>query len=98
MSKEKYFITGGMGCLGAWVIRNLVQAGIQTVAFDLSDDRHRLELIMTPEELALIHFIQGDITDTESIKAAVRDNEITQIIHLAALQVPFCKANPSMGA
>jgi len=98
MSKEKYFITGGMGCLGAWVIRNLVQVGIQTVAFDLSDDRHRLELIMTPEEIALIHFIQGDITDTELVKTAIRDNEITQIIHLAALQVPFCKANPSMGA
>ncbi len=98
MSKEQYLITGGMGCLGAWVIRNLVQNGIRTIAFDLSEDRHRLELIMTPEEITRIHFIQGDITDTESVKAAVLENEITQIIHLAALQVPFCKTNPSMGA
>ena len=25
MTKEKYLITGALGCLGAWVIRNLVQ-------------------------------------------------------------------------
>lgn len=98
MSKDKYFITGGLGCLGAWVIRNLVQVGLQPVAFDKSDDRHRLELIMKPEEIARIHFVQGDITDTDSVKAVVLNKKITHIIHLAALQVPFCKANPPLGA
>jgi nucleoside-diphosphate-sugar epimerase len=28
----------------------------------------------------------------------VKENAITHIIHLAALQVPFCKAKPSLGA
>ena len=98
MSNEKYLITGALGCLGAWVIRNLVQVGIQPVAFDVSNDRHRLELIMKPDEIAQIHFVQGDITDTESVKAIVLNTKITHIIHLAALQVPFCKANPALGA
>ncbi len=32
------------------------------------------------------------------MKSAVLANNITHIIHLAALQVPFCKANPPVGA
>lgn len=98
MAKERYFITGGMGCLGAWVIRNLVRAGVETVAFDLSDDKSRLELIMTPEEISRVTFIRGDITHSDTVKSVILDNQITHIIHLAALQVPFCKANPSLGA
>ena len=98
MTKEKYLITGGLGCLGAWVIRNLVQSRIQTVSFDINHDHHRLELTMEPEEIKRVQFIQGDITDTDAFKKVVLDHEITQIIHLAALQVPFCKANPPLGA
>ena len=98
MTTQKYLITGGLGCLGAWIIRNLVQSGIQTVSFDINDDLHRLALIMEPEEIEQVHFVQGDITDTVEFKRVILENEITQIIHLAALQVPFCKANPPLGA
>jgi nucleoside-diphosphate-sugar epimerase len=98
MTTQKYLITGGLGCLGAWIIRNLVQSGIRTVSFDINDDRQRLALVMQPEEIKQVHFVQGDITDTDAFKKVILDNEITQIIHLAALQVPFCKANPPLGA
>lgn len=98
MSDEKFLVTGAMGCLGAWVVRNLVQQGIQAIVFDASDNKYRLELIMKPEELAQVRFIQGDITHTDSIKATVLDNDVTHIIHLAALQIPFCRANPPHGA
>ena len=98
MVEENYFITGGMGCLGAWVIRNLIQAGKRTVIFDLSNDKSRLALIMTPQEIGQVEFIKGDISNPDTVKSAILDNNITHIIHLAALQVPFCKANPSLGA
>lgn len=98
MGSGKFFITGAMGCLGAWVVKNLVQEGQQPIVFDLSENKGRLELIMAPEALAQVTFIQGDITDTESVKAAVGDHDVGHIIHLAALQVPFCKANPPLGA
>jgi len=98
MTKEKYFITGGLGCLGAWVIRNLIRSGNDVVSFDLTNDQHRLVLIMDPVEIEQVQFIQGDITDTESLKTIILENKITHIIHLAALQVPFCKANPPLGA
>jgi FlaA1/EpsC-like NDP-sugar epimerase len=41
----------------------------------------------------------GDITDLASTQVALpRAAGITDIIHLAALQVPACKANPALGA
>src|SRR5688572_390594 len=95
---EHFFITGGMGCIGAWVIRNLVQNNVPVTVFDLSNNRHRLELIMTPAEIAQAAFIYGDITNTAAVTQAVADSGATHIIHLAALQVPFCKANPPLGA
>lgn len=98
MEQEHYFITGGMGCIGAWVICNLVQAGIPVTVFDLSTDRHRLELIMSQEEIARASFVHGDLTDTTAVFQAVTHSGATHIIHLAALQVPFCRANPPLGA
>jgi UDP-glucuronate 4-epimerase len=98
MSHERFLITGALGCIGAWAVRHLVRAGIPTVVFDLGGDPHRLRLIMEPDELAQVRFITGDITDLAAIEAAVRDSGTTHLIHLAALQVPFCKADPPLGA
>ena len=98
MSEERFLVTGALGCVGAWVVRNLVREGVPTAIFDLGTSRHRLELIMSDEEIAQIQFIRDDITVTENVVNAVVDNDINRIIHLAALQVPFCKANPVTGA
>jgi nucleoside-diphosphate-sugar epimerase len=98
MTSERFLITGAMGCIGAWAVRNLVRAGIQTAIFDLSDDPARMRLIMSEAEIAQVHFIRGDITDLASVKRAVSDTGATHIIHLAGLQIPFCKANPALGA
>ncbi len=98
MSDEKFLITGAMGCLGSWVVCNLAQEGVKTTVFDLSTDKRRLELIMSADEIAEVSFVHGDITDTEAVKTVVVSNHITHLLHLAALQVPFCKANPPVGA
>lgn len=98
MDSERYLVTGSMGCIGAWVVRSLVQDGAVVTALDASQDDHRLKLIMTPPELAQVRQIQGDITDLDGLEKVVKDHGITHVIHLAALQVPFCKANPALGA
>ena len=98
MAQQHFFVTGAMGCIGAWVVRNLIQDSAQVTVFDLSKDRHRLELIMTPDELSRVTFIQGDLTQTQPVCDAVTSSSATHIIHLGALQVPFCKADPPLGA
>ena len=98
MSNEHFFVTGAMGCIGAWVVRNLVQSGAAVTVFDLSTNQHRPKLIMTAKELANVRFTAGDITDTNTVKRSVTESGATHIIHLGALQVPFCKGNPPLGA
>ncbi|GAB4208624.1 MAG: NAD-dependent epimerase/dehydratase [Roseiflexaceae bacterium] len=98
MTDERFLVTGALGCIGAWVVRNLVRAGARPVAFDMVNNPRRMRLIMTPEELAQVTFVTGDITDLGSVERALDEHAISHVIHLAALQMPFCKADPSLGA
>jgi UDP-glucuronate 4-epimerase len=97
-TQERFLITGGLGCIGAWVVRNLLHEGAPVTIFDLASNPHRLKLILTPPEIDAIQFLYGDISDLQSVKTALQTSGATHIIHLAALQVPFCKADPSQGA
>ena len=98
MAEERFFVTGALGCLGAWVVHNLIREKLPVTVYDLGSNTHRLELLMEPDEIARIQFVQNDITDTEAVARAVEASGANRIIHLAALQVPFCKANPALGA
>ena len=95
---ERYLVTGALGCIGAWTVKRLIDDGAQVWTYDLPGDPHRLRLIMSEAALAKVNFIAGDITDADGFEHAVSDNGITSIIHLAALQVPFVRANPILGA
>ena len=93
-----FLVTGALGCIGAWTVHNLVKSGTRTVVFDLGKDTRRLRLIMTPDELAQVTFVQGDITDFSQVDKVMNEHDVTHVIHLAGLQVPFCRANPVLGA
>ena len=98
MDGERFLVTGALGCIGAWVVRNLVRGGVPTATFDLASDPRRLRLTMAADELARVTMLTGDITDLAAVEAAFGDFGATHIIHLAGLQVPFCKADPALGA
>ncbi len=98
MTSERVLVTGASGCIGAWVVRNLVRDGTPTAALDHGSSMHRLRLIMTEEALSQVQFIRGDVAEFSSVEAAVKESSATHIIHLAAMQVPFCKADPPLGA
>jgi UDP-glucuronate 4-epimerase len=98
MTQERFLVTGAMGCIGAWVVRVLVREGISTTVLDIAGNPHRLKLIMNDDELSRVNFVNGDITDLPTVERAIQDGGINRVIHLAGLQVPFCKADPSLGA
>ena len=50
MSDERWLVTGGMGCLGAWVTRVLVHDGAEVTIFDASTDERRLRLILDDDD------------------------------------------------
>jgi UDP-glucuronate 4-epimerase len=68
------------------------------VAFDLGDDLRRLRLIGSPQEIDGIDFVRGDITELATVERVLAEEEITHIVHLAALQVPFVRENPVLGS
>lgn len=98
MTDNTFLVTGALGCIGAWTVRNLVKSGTRAVVFDLGNDARRLRLIMTTDELAQVTFVQGDITDFKQVDKVMNEHDITHVVHLAGLQVPFCRANPVLGA
>ncbi|MGH6631326.1 MAG: NAD-dependent epimerase/dehydratase family protein, partial [Burkholderiales bacterium] len=91
-------VTGAGGCIGSWALTLLVDASVPTVAFDLNEDRRRPRMLMAESELSLVKWLTGDIGDPAAVLKAVEQSGATAIIHLAALQVPFCKADPIAGA
>ena len=97
-ANEHFLVTGAAGCIGAWVLRNLVKEGIPVTVLDLDAKRHRLQLLLTDEEITRIHFVQGDISDFPTVENVLKECHATRVIHLAALQLPFCKADPLAGA
>ncbi|MDH3659645.1 MAG: NAD(P)-dependent oxidoreductase [Alphaproteobacteria bacterium] len=91
-------VTGAGGCIGAWVLALLDRAGVPVVALDLVNDKRRPKLLMSDETVDALTWEVGDIADSDRVMEVVDDHDIRAIIHLAALQVPFCKANPINGA
>jgi len=93
---ERVLVTGVLGCLGAWVARCVLDDGDDVVGYDLGDARHRLELVLG-DDLDRIEIVKGDITELATVERSLDEHEITRVVHLAALQVPFVRANPPLG-
>ncbi len=96
--KPRFLITGAKGFIGAWVVKNLVERGDAPIVLDVDSQMNRLETLLSPQLLASVSFVQGDVTSLEDVERCVAEHGISHIIHLAALQVPACAANPLLGA
>jgi nucleoside-diphosphate-sugar epimerase len=96
--EERFLVTGATGCIGAWVVRNLVRENVPVSITVRDSSLHRLQLIMGPEEIEKLQFKKGSITDPLFLERALQDFGATHVIHLAAMQLPFCKEDPPQGA
>jgi nucleoside-diphosphate-sugar epimerase len=54
-------------------------------------------LVLGDDDADRVTLVRGDITDLEALERAIDDHAITRVVHLAALQVPFVRANPPLG-
>jgi UDP-glucuronate 4-epimerase len=97
-ANERFLVTGSLGCIGVWVLRELLAAGTFVVGSDVASDSRRLGLVLNDEYDARLVRAEIDVTEMAQIERALDEHEITRIIHLAALQVPFCRADPALGA
>lgn len=95
---QTYFITGAQGCIGSWVVRQVLEQGDRAVLFDLDHHDKRLSQVLSAEQLQQVTRVQGDVTDGATVLEAMRTHAVDAVIHLAGLQVPFCQADPVLGA
>lgn len=91
-------VTGANGCIGAWVVKRLLDAGDDVTALDHGEEHHRLEAVLDDEARSRIRFVTADVADAAAVHRHVGDHGGDGVIHLAGLQVPTCRADPMLGA
>jgi nucleoside-diphosphate-sugar epimerase len=95
---ERFLVTGTYGCLGAWTARLLLEDGVEIVGLDRSRDDHRVRLVLDEDQQSRLRVLEGDISEPGLLARLVETEAVTHIVHLAALQIPFCRADPPGGA
>lgn len=95
---ERYLVTGAFGAIGAWTIRHLLGQGASVVAHDIAASPDRLRLLLGEQDMARVVFAAGDVADLAGLERLILGQRVTRIVHLAALQLPFVRADPVLGA
>lgn len=91
-------VTGALGAIGVWTTRSLLVRGHGVVGFDLGSSSHRLPMALDDAQRQALVLVQGDITDFEAVSRVLDEHDITGVVHLAAMQVPFVRERPTLGA
>ena len=86
----KNLITGGLGHLGCFLSRRLLELGEEVVIFDVATGARMIEDIKDRLKL-----IRGDITNWVDVFEAVKNNDIDCIYHAGGLLPPSSELNPS---
>jgi UDP-glucose-4-epimerase GalE len=82
-------VTGGAGYIGSHAVKALRRAGHRAVIYDNLSAGHRAAALGAP-------LIEGDIADTDAVRAAIRDSGATSVMHFAAwLSVPDSVSDPA---
>ena len=84
-------VTGGLGVIGSWVTRQLVEQGIKVVTYS----RH-LDTSLVKDIVDKVDCVVGDVLDLPGIIHAIKQYGIERIIHLAAVMSGLLETNPFM--
>jgi nucleoside-diphosphate-sugar epimerase len=80
-----YLVTGGMGYIGSYVIRDLIQAKKEVVSLDIAGINQHFRDTIGENNLDKVRIIQGDVGNTNLVFETVKKEKIDTIIHTAAV-------------
>jgi UDP-glucose 4-epimerase len=92
----RVLITGGLGFIGAWTARLLLEQGHSVRTFDVHAERALFDAIAGAAGPEAVEHRTGDITDAHAVDAAVEGCEA--VVHLAAVLIPTARKDPLLGA
>ncbi len=86
--ERNILITGGLGFIGSHIVNALAKSPENNIlVYDIKTWHSKTENVMT---------IKGNIFDLDKLLKAMRDHEITKIIHMIGLAtIPDCRKNPN---
>ena len=73
-----WMLTGGAGYIGAHIVRAFDAAGLPVVVLD--DLSTGIRENVPPD----VPFVQASVSDSEAVRAALREHRVTGVLHLAA--------------
>ena len=82
-------ITGGMGALGSFATRRLVEMGMEPILYSRHKD---ISLIRDIEKKVII--VEGDILDFDKLMKTMKAYHIKRVIHMAAMLGGESESNP----
>jgi nucleoside-diphosphate-sugar epimerase len=79
-------VTGGLGFLGSYLVRRLVDMGEAVVALDVSNNT-----TLVQDVLERIKVIRSDFSDWTAVAEIVRENKVNSIFHVGAIVPPVAE-------
>ena len=76
-------VTGGLGFLGSYIVRRLVNMGEAVIVLDLSNNTTLIQ-----DVLKKIKVVRGDFSDWTAVAEIVKENKVTNIFHVGAIVPP----------
>jgi CDP-glucose 4,6-dehydratase len=77
-------VTGGRGFVGAWLLRGLLERGVDAISFDVEGESGRPS---GPELLGIerdVADVRGDLRDAAHVARALEEGDVDAVFHLAA--------------
>lgn len=97
-TNECFLVTGGLGCIGAettkWLL-NHTNAKVVVCGRDVS--LQRVERVFHEVETANLKVVAIDITNQQLLSRTIKEEGVSHVIHLAALQTPDCNQHRDLG-
>ena len=87
----RVLLTGGTGFIGAHTVVALLAAGHEPTLMVRNADRVRRNVGALGVDTDALRLVKGDMTDADSVKAAVTDTEA--VIHAAAMVAPLNRSH-----
>lgn len=85
-------MTGGLGVIGSFVVRELLGMGIEVATFNRSDD-----ISLVKDLKGQFILLRGDVRDADALEVALRESKSDRIIHLAAVLPKVLAERPDFG-